>query len=100
MSRTMLGALILALLIAVAPESCAGTFIEVTLSSPQDLTQLTVGELVTIDVDLQGIPVGSDFIFNLNTSVLFPSADCPGGPRPQQHFGIDGGSGPWIGFRQ
>jgi hypothetical protein len=46
----------------------------VTLSSPQDLEHLTVGEQVTIDVNLQGLPVGSHFIFNLNTSVLFPSS--------------------------
>jgi hypothetical protein len=88
MSRTMLGALILALLIAMAPESRAGTFIEVTLSSPQDLTHLTVGELVTIDVNLQGIPVGSDFIFNLNTSVLFPSADFQAVPNPSNTSGL------------
>ncbi len=87
MSRTMLGALILALLIAMAPESRAGT-IEVTLSSPQDLTHLTVGEMVTIDVNLQGIPVGSDFIFNLNTSVLFPSADFQAVPDPSNTSGL------------
>lgn len=46
----------------------------VFLSSPNDLTHLTVGQVVTVDVNLQGLPVNQDFIFNLNTKVLFSSA--------------------------
>jgi hypothetical protein len=45
-----------------------------TLSSPDDLTHLSIGERVTIDVTLSGLDVGNDFIFVLNTKVLFPSS--------------------------
>jgi hypothetical protein len=44
----------------------------VTLSSPDDLTNLTIGQQVTIDVTLQGLET-NNFIFNLYTQVLFPS---------------------------
>jgi PEP-CTERM motif len=71
MTRLALSASILAALMCVAPMALAGPI--VSLSSPENLTNLTVGELVTVDVNLSGLPVGSDFIFNLNTSVLFPS---------------------------
>ncbi len=72
MSRVAFYAWLLVALLCMAPKTLAGPM--VTLSSPDNLTNLTVGEQVTIDVNLQGLPVGSDFIFNLNTSVLFPSS--------------------------
>jgi len=42
------------------------------LSSPVDLTTLTVGQQVPIQVSLQGLDYGNDFIFVLNSHVLFP----------------------------
>ena len=57
---------------AIAPEVFANPM--VALSSPDNLTNLTVREQVTFEVNLSGLAVGTDFIFNLNTSVLFPSA--------------------------
>jgi hypothetical protein len=73
MSRMPLFAVILATLVAAAPEALADT-INATLSSPQDLSHLTVGELVTIDVNLQGLVFGSDFIYDLDTKVVFSSS--------------------------
>jgi hypothetical protein len=48
----------------------------VTLSSPNNLSNLSVGDQVEIDVNLQGLPV-NDFIFVLDTKVLFPSNFLP-----------------------
>ncbi len=45
-----------------------------TLSSPEDLSTLKVGQTFEVDVKLSGLPVGSDFIFNLNTKILFSSS--------------------------
>src|SRR3954447_17126324 len=60
----------------------------VVLSSPNNLTSLTVGQNVEIDVSLQGLPAGS-FIFNLFTRVAFPSAQFQlvSGPTPTKTFG-------------
>jgi len=46
----------------------------VTLSSPDDLSQLKVGDEFRVDVNLTGVDVGNNFIFVLNTRVLFPSS--------------------------
>ena len=45
------------------------------LSSPTDLTRLTVGQQFTLNVTVAGLPVGSDFVFVMDTRILFPSAD-------------------------
>ena len=72
MPRMAYAASILAGMILLTPVATAAP--TVFLTSPENLNNLTVGEQVTIDVNLQGLPVGTDFIFNLNTSVLFPTA--------------------------
>jgi hypothetical protein len=71
----------------------------VFLSSPDNLTDLTVGEVVTIDVNLQGQAVGSDFIFNLNTSVLFPSSEFQTVPDPSNSSGLTTGFGSVFAFQ-
>ena len=55
--------------------------ISLSLSSPTDLSKLTVGQQFTVDVNLQGLPpldmqmgTTADFIFILDSKVLFPSA--------------------------
>ena len=91
MTRLAFSASILAALICVAPEAFADPM--VALSSPDNLTNLTVGEQVTIDVNLSGLPVGSDFIFNLNTSVLFPSSQFQTVPDLTNTSGLTTGFG-------
>src|SRR4051794_6186353 len=60
----------------------------VSLSSPEDLANLHVGDQARIDVTLSGLASGS-FIFNLDTRLLFPSAefDLISGPTPSKAFG-------------
>jgi hypothetical protein len=87
MSKMAYAASILAGLMLMTPAtSLAGP--TVFLSSPENLSDLTVGELVTIDVNLQGLPVGSDFIFNLNTKVLFSSSLFQAIPDPSSSSGL------------
>jgi hypothetical protein len=71
----------------------------VSLSSPNDLANLSVGNQVTIDVTLQGLPVGSDFIFNLNTSVLFPSSQFQPVPDLSNTSGLTTGFGSGFAFQ-
>jgi PEP-CTERM motif len=47
-----------------------------------------VGQTVEIDVNLQGLAVGSDFIFNLNTRVLFDSSLFQAVPDPTNTSGL------------
>ena len=75
---------------AIAPEVFANPM--VALSSPDNLTNLTVREQVTFEVNLSGLAVGTDFIFNLNTSVLFPSAQF-------QASGLTTGNGTGFAFQ-
>jgi hypothetical protein len=69
--RSLVGFGLCILVLTSAPARAA---VVVTLSSPSNLSALTVGQKVEIDVTLSGLPVGSDFIFNLNTKVLFSSS--------------------------
>jgi len=91
MTRLALSATMVAALMCVAPMALAGPI--VSLSSPENLTNLTVGELVTVDVNLSGLAVGSDFIFNLNTSVLFPSTQFQTVPDLTNTSGLTTGFG-------
>jgi hypothetical protein len=87
MSKLACAASILAGLMLMTPATTlAGP--TVFLSSPENLSDLTVGELVTIDVNLQGLPVGSDFIFNLNTKILFSSSLFQSIPDPSTTSGL------------
>src|ERR1700730_17711307 len=97
MSRVALGAMMLIAFLGMAPLTLAGPM--VSLSSPQNLSTLTVGEQVTIDVTLSGLPVGSDFIFNLNTSVLFPSSQFQPVPDLSNTSGLTTGFGTGFAFR-
>jgi hypothetical protein len=63
------------------------------LSSPTNLTTLTVGQQVEIDVTLSGLAVGSDFIFVLNSQVLFPSSLFTPVPDPANSSGLTPGPG-------
>jgi len=96
MSRLALPASLLAALLWVVPETVADPM--VTLSSPDTLTNLTVGQQVTIDVNLQGLAVGTDFIFNLNTSVLFPSSQFQPVPDLSNTSGLTTGFGSGFVF--
>jgi hypothetical protein len=75
---------------AASGRSEAGPMI--SLSSPDDLTHLTLGERVTIDVTLSGLDVGNDFIFVLNTKVLFPSSVFQPIPDPNNSSGLKPGT--------
>jgi hypothetical protein len=99
MYRTSCVLLVLAALLGGGFGATATAGIEITLSSPQDLAHLTVGEQVTIDVNLQGLPVGSDFIFNLNTSVLFPSNLLQTVPDTTNSSGLTTGVGSGFAFQ-
>jgi len=70
MFRVAVSAMMLAAVAAMASQAVAAPIM--SLSSPNDLTHLTVGSQAELDVTLQGLPAGN-FIFNLNTQVLFPS---------------------------
>lgn len=97
MTRVAVCAWLLVTLLCLSPNTHAGPM--VTLSSPQDLTTLSVGAVVTIDVTLEGLPVGSDFIFNLNTSVLFPSSQFQTVPDNGNPSGLTSGSGGAFAFQ-
>ena len=79
MSRAVCPVLMLAVLAVMAPQAVAAPV--VTLSSPDDLTQLMVGDTVAFDVNsrITGLESGpnEDFVFRLYTAgvvplVLFP----------------------------
>jgi hypothetical protein len=62
-----------------------------TLSSPSNLSALTVGQKVEIDVSLSGLPSPNnvtDFIFNLNTKILFSSSLFQAIPDPTTASGL------------
>jgi hypothetical protein len=69
------------------------------LSSPDDLTHLSVGQQAEIDVTLSGLPVGTDFIFNLNTKVLFPSTMFQTVPNLSNSSGLTTGFGAGFAFQ-
>jgi PEP-CTERM motif len=77
-----------ALVMLAGGTPAANAAVMVQLSSPSDLTHLTVGQTVEIDVRLSGLAVGSDFIFNLNTKVLFPSSLFAPIPDPTSSSGL------------
>ncbi len=80
--------LMLAVLAVVAPQAVALPI--VNLSSPNNLTMLTVGNTVRIDVTLSGLDA-NDFIFVLNTRELFPSAFFQPIPDPINSSGLTPG---------
>ena len=79
----------LAVLAVMAPQAVAAPV--VTLSSPNNLTQLEVGDTVRIDVKLQGLST-NEFIFILNTGVLFPSSLFQPVPDPNNSSGLTPGT--------
>ena len=85
LNRIAVSLALCALVVLSSPAKAGPT---VFLSSPEDLTNITVGEVVTIDVSLEGLPVGSDFIFNLNTKVLFSSSLFQAIPDPTNSSGL------------
>jgi hypothetical protein len=89
MSKAVFPALMLAALAVVAPPAVAAPV--VSLSSPDDLTQLTVGDTARIDVNLQGLST-NEFIFILNTGVLFPSSLFQPVPDPNNSSGLTPGT--------
>jgi hypothetical protein len=57
--------------------SSANAGLSLTLSSPDNLSALTVGQTFEVDVKLSGLPFPNnttDFVFNLNSKVLFSSS--------------------------
>jgi hypothetical protein len=67
--RTFIGLILCTLVLT----SHANADLTLTLSSPSNLSGLTVGQTFEIDVNLSGLPAG-DFIFNLNSQVDFSSS--------------------------
>ena len=86
MTRSSL--LTLALVIATGLTSTARAASIVSLSSPDDLASLQVGDQARIDVTLSGLETGL-FIFNLDTRILFPLAqfELVSGPTPSKALG-------------
>jgi hypothetical protein len=70
MPKAVCPVLMLAALAVIAPRAVAVPI--VTLASPSDLNQLTVGQQVQFNVSLQGIST-NEFLFVLDTRELFPS---------------------------
>jgi hypothetical protein len=71
--RKLIFLAVLSAILALAP-SCASADPILTLSSPSTgLSSLTVGEALTVDVTLSGL-AADDFIFVMNSTVLFPSS--------------------------
>jgi hypothetical protein len=70
MTKLVSPVLMLAFLTVIAPRAVATPII--TLSSPSDLSQLTVGQQAQLNVSLQGIST-NEFLFILDTRALFPS---------------------------
>ena len=97
MPRSAFYVCLLVAILWTSPKTHAGP--TVTLSSLQDLNSLAVGDVVTIDVTLKGLPVGTDFIFNLNTSVLFPSAQFQTVPDLGNSSGLTTGFGGAFAFQ-
>jgi hypothetical protein len=97
MSRTAFTGSILAILILISPRAVANPM--VSLSSPENLTHLSVGQQVEIDVTLSGLPVGTDFIFNLNTQLLFPSTMFQTVPNLGNSSGLTTSFGPGSAFQ-
>jgi hypothetical protein len=72
--RNLIGFTLCILVFTSAPARATAVF---TLSSPSDLSALTVGQEVEIDLSLSGLPFPNnqtDFIFNLNTKILLDSS--------------------------
>ena len=75
---------------SVASPAMAGPMVVIS-SSPVDFTKLTLGQQVTINVNLQGLDVGNDFIFVLNSRVLFPGSQFMAVPDPSNGSGLTPG---------
>ena len=72
-----------------------------TLSSPSDLSALTVGQTFEIDLSLSGLPFPNnqtDFIFNLNTKILFDSSLFQAIPDPTSLSGLTAVVAPGSAF--
>jgi hypothetical protein len=89
MPKAVCPVLMLAALAVLAPRAVAVPI--VTLSSPSDLTQLTVGDTARIDVNLQGLST-NEFIFILNTRELFPASLFEPVPDPNNSSGLTPGT--------
>src|SRR5262249_16617825 len=72
-----------------------------TLSSPSNLSALTVGQQVEIDLSISGLPFPNnqtDFIFNLNTKILFSSSLFQAIPDPTSPSGLTAVVAPGSAF--
>ncbi|QEH36092.1 PEP-CTERM motif protein [Aquisphaera giovannonii] len=76
-----------ALMLMSAPARAGVVF---TLSSPSDLSALTVGQEVEIDLSISGLPSPNltNFIFNVNTRILFDSSLFQAIPDPNSTSGL------------
>jgi hypothetical protein len=63
-----------------------------SLDSLKDLATVKVGDIVPINVNITGLSVGSDFIFVLNTHVLFDSSLFKVVPDPSNSSGLTPGT--------
>ena len=96
---TISGLAALVLLAAVTSASPANLIMQ--LSSPNDLAHLTVGQTVEIDLAISGLPFPNnqtDFIFNLNTKILFPSNLFTPIPDPTSLSGLTATVAPGSAF--
>ncbi len=89
MRRLLMLTLVSAFLGATGSRALAD--LSATLSSTTDLTSLTVGQTFTVDLNLQGLPV-NDFIFDIDTNVLFPSSMFVAVPDPANTSGLTPGT--------
>src|SRR4051794_11364310 len=97
-SRRIIWSLCFVLTLMSAPARAAAVF---TLSSPSNLSALTVGQAVEIDLSLSGLPSpnnATDFIFNLNTKILFNSSLFQAIPDPTSSSGLTAAVAPGSVF--
>jgi hypothetical protein len=90
-------------LVALATSSADADAISLTLSSPENLVSLTVGQTVEIDVTLSGLPdpnnpPNQDFIFDLNSKVDFSSSLFTAVPDPSTLSGLTAVVAPGSAF--
>ena len=84
--KTLIGVV----LCILATTSSANADLSLTLSSPDNLSTLTVGQTFEIDVNLSGLPSpnNTDFVFNLNSKVDFSSSLFTTVPDPSTMSGL------------
>jgi hypothetical protein len=80
-------------LIGLLAAATSHASVMVSLTSPTNLSTLSVGQTFTVAVNISGLPSNNvtNFIYNLETQVLFPSALLTAIPDPNNSSGLTPG---------